>query len=381
MSLPDWLLGRRLTPADLTADGNAFTALRWLLATSVMFSHGWDLTQYRAGLDPSVPIIGIPISGLAVFLFFSLSGFLVTGSLVKRGARDFALARALRLVPGLWVMLLVTTLGLGAVLGTLPFARFVTDPQTWLYVARNASLLVSDYKLPGVFENLPVAGVNGSLWTIPQEVRCYIVLGVLGAVGALRSRRWVALALIVLILIHLVVPLDLVPVLDRPRRLAVSFALGVVAYQWRDDLRWSWPLALAGVVAALALVRAPVPETVGLFGLQLSFAYVTGVAAFRAPAWLTAISRRLPDYSYGIYIYAFPAQQAAQALGYGTTPMANIGLGFLILLPFAAASWHLIEKPALGLKPRFTRVTGPKLSDNFTLDQTGPSGSVKKTVA
>ena len=367
MTLPGWFVGRRLTPADLTAEGNAFTALRWLLATSVMFSHGWDLTQYRSGLDPSVAVLGMPVSGLAVLLFFTLSGFLVTGSLLKRGIRDFALARALRLIPGLWVMLLVTTLGLGAVFGTLPFMRFVSEPETWRFIARNASLVTADYLLPGVFKDLPVRGINGSLWTIPQEVRCYVVLGLLGAIGALRSRRRVALALIVLIVIHLIVPLDLVPVLDRPRRLAVAFALGVVAYQWRHEMRWSWPLALLGVGIALVITRLPVSEGLAVFGLQLSFAYLTGVAAFRAPAWLKAISRRIPDYSYGIYIYAFPAQQVAVALGYGTTPWANIGLGFLLVVPFAALSWHFVESPALKLKPRFTRGTAPKLSENFTV--------------
>jgi len=194
----------------------------------------------------------------------------------------------------------------------------------------------------------------------------------LGVVGALRSRRGVALVLVALILIHLVVPLDLLPGLDRPRRLAVSFALGVVAYQWRDRMWWSWPLALTGVVVALLVVRLEVPKAVALFGLQLSFAYLTGVAAFRVPRWAKTLSGRLPDYSYGIYIYAFPAQQAAIALGIGVTPLANIGFGFLIMLPFAAASWHLIEKPALGLKTKFTKITPPKLSENFTVDQINP---------
>ena len=355
MTLPSWLAGRKLTPADLTAEGNAFTVLRWLLASSVMFSHGWDLTQYRAGLDPSVPILGIPVSGLAVFLFFTLSGFLVTGSLLKRGPLDFAVARLLRLVPGLWVMLLVVTLGLGALLGTLPIGQYLTHPGTWGYVLRNGSLLAADYRLPGVFENLPIRGVNGSLWTIPQEVRCYIALGLLGAIGALRSRRWVALGLVVLIAVHLIVPLELIPALSRPRSLAISFALGAVAYQWRERLSWSWPLALVGLVVALVIVRLPVGEQASLLALQLAFAYLTGVAAFRAPVWLTTLSARLPDYSYGIYIYAFPVQQIGVELGWGTTPLANIGFSFLLVLPLAAASWHLVEKPALGLKSKFNK--------------------------
>ncbi len=103
----NWLASRPIGTADLRHDGNSFTALRWILASSVMISHGWDLTQNQRGLDPTVAILSFPISRLAVFLFFTLSGFLVIGSLVKRGVLAFLQARALRLLPGLWVMLLV----------------------------------------------------------------------------------------------------------------------------------------------------------------------------------------------------------------------------------------------------------------------------------
>ncbi len=381
MSVPPWLAGRRLVPADLTAEGNAFTALRWLLASTVMFSHGWDLTQWRTGLDPSVALLGFPVAGLAVFLFFTLSGFLVTGSLVKRGPVAFGVARALRLIPGLWVMLILVTLGLGAWVSTLPFADYLRDPRTWRYVVDNALLLNADYRLPGIFENLPVRGVNGSLWTIPQEVRCYVVLGILGALGALRSRRWLLAAFLIAVAVHIAIPLDAIPALDRPRRLALSFFLGVIAYQWRGEIRWSWPAALAGVAAALALVRAPLPPAVSMVALQVAFAYLIGVAAFVAPAGIKRLSRALPDYSYGIYIYAFPAQQLAVELGWGRTPLANIGVGFALLLPFAAASWHLIEKPALTLKSRTVLARRQGVSEDFTLGTQGQNGHRRKSTS
>ncbi len=379
MTLARALAGRTLTPTDLSADGNAFTALRWLLATSVMFSHGWDLTTGRAGLDPSVAVLGLPVSGLAVLLFFTLSGFLVTGSLAKRGVAEFAVARALRLVPGLWAMLLLVTFGLGAWLTTLPLDRYLADPQTWRFLARNASLLTAEYRLPGVFETLPIAGVNGSLWTIPQEVRCYVALALLGAVGALRSRRWLAAVLCAVIVVQLVVPLDLWPMLDRPRRLGLSFLLGVVAYQWRGSLRWSVPAAVAAVAVLLALVQAGLPRPVLLVAEQTVFAYATGVVAFCGPGWLKAASRRLPDFSYGIYIYAFPAQQVAIALNWGTTPLTNIAVGFALMLPVAAASWYLIERPALELKPRLLSRRVVKVSENLTIDGVNASSIREKS--
>ena len=354
--------GRPLAAADLRHDGNIFTALRWLLATSVMFSHGWDLTQPRPGLDPSVPVLTVTVSWLAVSLFFTLSGFLVTGSLLKRGAADFAAARALRLLPGLWTMIVVVVVGLWALFGTTSLGAYLIDPLTLRYALRNALTLGGEYRLPGMFAGQPVAAVNGSLWTIPQEVRCYAALALLALAGVLASRRVVAAAFAVAVIVHVALPLDLVPALIEPRRLALSFFLGVVAYQWRERLRLSWPLALAGAAVAVALAHVPVGRGVAQAGLQFGFGYLVVVAAFAVPAGTKALSAALPDYSYGIYIYAFPAQQLALALGAGTTPLANIAIGLTLTLPLASLSWHLVEKPALALKPRLMRRTRIEVS-------------------
>ncbi len=358
-----WLRGSPVRPEELRANGNCFTLLRWLLASTVMFSHGWDLTQARAGLDPSVAILSFPVSRLAVFLFFTLSGFLVTGSLVKRGAVQFGLARALRLLPGLWVMLLVVPLTLWAAFGTLSLAQFVADPLTHKFLVRNALLIGGEYRLPGLFEAHPFAQVvNGSLWTIPLEVRCYVVLALAGA-ATLLLPRWRATALYaVFVIAHLAVPIDQIPALTNPRRLALSFFLGVIAYLWRDRLRLSGPIALLAAAAALAL---PTEWTIKTAAIQTAFGYAFLVIAFRAPVSVKRLSAALPDYSYGIYIYAFPAQQAALALG-AVSPAANIALGFALMLPFAALSWHLVEGPALRLKPALSRRRERKVSESFT---------------
>ena len=348
-------LGRRIAPQDLRHDGNIFTLLRWLLASAVMISHAWDLTLGVRGLDPSVPLLTMPIAGLAVFLFFSLSGFLVTGSLVKRGLRDYVVARLLRLVPGLWVMLIVVTFGLWAVFGTMPFGDYLADPATVAHLFKNGSLMGNAYLLPGIFKELPTIGVNGSLWTIPHEVRCYIVLALFGGLGVLSSRRVMTIGFAIFAVVHLILPLDFIPLLDRPRQLGFSFFLGVLAYQWRDELRLSWPVALIGVAVALAVAHFVPVRAVGLAALQIGFCYLVLVAAFVVPvAWKRA-SAALPDYSYGIYIYAFPAQQTVIALGWGVTPLTNLGTAFVLTLIFAAMSWHLVERPALALKPRLSR--------------------------
>lgn len=327
-------------------DGNSFTALRWLLAASVMVSHAWDITSFGRGLDPSVALLSFPISRLAVFLFFTLSGFLVAGSLFKRGVGAFLWARALRLLPGLWVMLLVVPLLLWAGFSAMRFAAFFGDPETQRFVWRNALLLGRAYTLPELFPQHPLGkSVNGSLWTIPHEVRCYLVLAAAAALGLTLPRRRFTLLVAAGLAATLLLP-PLVEPLQSGRALAFSFFLGVLAWVWRERLPLSWPLALAAPLLALALpgdLAAKVPA------MQSGFGYLLLVAAFRVPGAVKAASARLPDYSYGIYIYAFPAQQAALALGAGD-PLANIALGLALTLPLAALSWHLVEKPALAWK-------------------------------
>ena len=78
-------------------------------------------------------------------------------------------------------------------------------------------------------------------------------------------------------------------------------------------------------------------------------------AAPRLPAVVLGIGRlpapKLPaDLSYGLYIYAFPLQQVLSAHG-----VLSLWASMAVTLPFAAASWFLIEKPALRLKPSPSR--------------------------
>ena len=345
--------GRTIVASDLRHDANAFTVLRWVLASSVMFSHAFDISA-QGPVDPTIAILHVPISRLAVLLFFGLSGFLVAGSLVKRGVVDFAVARALRLIPGLWVMLIVTALIVGLIFDAQGLTGLVHTASLRRYIGYNALLLGRYYTLDGAFagNRLPDL-VNGSLWTIPQEVRCYVALAIVGGFGLLVSRRALTAGYIVIIVADLLVPQDVFPVVAATRPLAATFFFGVLLYLWREHVFLSWPLAAAAVIAARLLPVGPLGE----IATALAWVYMALVSAILVPRRAKAASAVMPDYSYGIYIYGFPAQQVAAALGLGVTYYANALVGFLIVIPLAALSWHLIEKPALALKPRLTRAT------------------------
>jgi peptidoglycan/LPS O-acetylase OafA/YrhL len=81
-------------------------------------------------------------------------------------------------------------------------------------------------------------------------------------------------------------------------------------------------------------------------------AYLVLVAAYHP--WLSwPAFNRIGDYSYGVYVYAFPIQQTLVERIPLIEPLPLFALALPATLAVAALSWHFVEAPALGLKSRF----------------------------
>jgi peptidoglycan/LPS O-acetylase OafA/YrhL len=136
-------------------------------------------------------------------------------------------------------------------------------------------------------------------------------------------------------------------------RLGFCFFIGMLFAQVQDriSLRF-WHVALAAAAAAL-LLNTPLR----LQAVSAALAMLVLWLAFVRSAPLRALSN-LPDYSYGIYIYAFFIQQIVQLHLPQWPTLAKAALAFVTVLPVAALSWHLVEKPALSLKKRRSEMRG-----------------------
>ena len=80
----------------------------------------------------------------------------------------------------------------------------------------------------------------------------------------------------------------------------------------------------------------------------------------------TKLSRQivLPgDYSYGVYIYGFPVQQAINAMAPNHTPLLNAVLSVPCTLVLGVISWHLIEKPCLAFASHFKSSNNNKIQE------------------
>lgn len=341
-----------MSRAELTHRTNNFDFIRVIAATSVLVSHHFALS----GLPEPLVLKFQTLGGYGVFIFFAISGFLVAQSWQRDpNVVRFAHRRLLRIWPGMLCVLVLCALVLGPAVTTLPLKEYFSNSLTWTYF-KTLLFQVQPF-LPGVFPDSPVANIpNGVLWTIPIEVHCYGYLAVLGLVGVLRW-RWLLLAMTAALAGYYYVyhGAEGVFLAGGGRMPEVEFATfffsGVLLHYFREA--WSsWTrIAISFgiiVVVSLLLIRND-HQLIAAFLLTPFFFVVLGSASF------PVLNRfgRFGDMSYGIYIYAFPVQQTliwlwGKSMSFG----ASLALALAITAVLAWISWHVIEQPALRLKPR-----------------------------
>src|SRR5499427_219997 len=178
---------------------NNFDALRLVAAASVVLSYSFLIAEGTQDHEPLIWLTGNQsILGLVgVFVFFAISGFLVTQSFEQTGdARRFLAKRALRIFPGLFVATVLSAFVLAPLVSTLWPSAFLSIPAPWKYVLGNTLLDQTVHELPGVmFVNNSVGlEINGSLWTLRLEFLMYLMVLALGLLRLLTAR--VALLLI-----------------------------------------------------------------------------------------------------------------------------------------------------------------------------------------
>jgi len=339
---------RRLPRIEDRAEGrdNNFNLLRMLAATGVLVSHAYPISLGYGAHEPLSDLLrGTTLGTLCVMVFFSISGFFITRSFdQKHSLTGFLQARVLRLFPALAVVLAVTVVISALFLTTAPMKVFW--PAAGEYLLRNLFLFFPKYPLPGVFEANPYGpAINGSLWTLSYEVLCYlgvVICGVLGLLG--RRAAFAAVLGLFLVFYAITEALPLHTGIENLAQLGLPFAIGMSFWVWRAVIPLSWPLA--GVVLVAAVLLRPTP--LFSFALTMALAYgvfVLGYARIRVFDRYT----RLGDYSYGVYVYAFPLQQLVAAFGVAS-PLSNMALSFPAVLLCAVLSWTLVEAPALRLR-------------------------------
>ena len=302
---------------------NNFNLIRYCAAVCVVVSHSYGFTGHY---EPHPFGPRISLGGLAVYVFFAISGYLIYKSFTRNDLGSFAVARFRRIMPGLVVVSLLAAFVVGPLLTALPLREYFSSPATWAYVPRTLLLPSETVSLPGLFEGFAAPLTNGTLWTLHYEVFWYGIVLMFGVFGF----RHFPVLLIVFVLSAIAAPLSWYIMFGLP------FATGMTVAHYRVPLRWE-------IAAALTLA--------GFFNWEALF-----VALSYSAIWLgtktTPVLRhfnRAGDYSYGVYIYGWPVQYALLSLMELTTAQLIAASVFLATV-LGALSWHLVEKPALQAK-------------------------------
>lgn len=337
------------TVADgLESRKDNFLLLRIIAALMVIYGHSFPL--FPGSGEQEIFLAnhwGVYSGDIAVDIFFVVSGFMVSGSYIRRaGLLQFMKARILRIVPALLVCLLISAYVIGPLVTTLNLHDYLGSSDTLSYVWRNIQFSSDmQFTLPRVFEaNHYKSSINGSLWTLPAEFRMYVLVAIIGAAGLFRYRLTLTLAFAGLSVIAFVNP-GLLPLHPMWVRLAGYFSLGILIQLYREQIDVSHEAMFALAFMAF-LFRGtqlyPYAFAVALAYFCFWFAYRLKLPSFEAYG----------DPSYGAYLWGWPLLQLLAWRFPASSPhlaFVIAGLGALLL---GYLSWHLVERQALRFKSR-----------------------------
>lgn len=330
---------------------NSLDALRLAAATMVLYSHQFALTGMSEPLFLGLNTYG----GAGVTLFFLLSGMLVYRSWVSDPhlIRFFA-RRCLRIFPGLVVVVLLSVFFLGPWVSIHNPQDYFLAGQTYQYLT--TAMLWNKGYLPGVFQGNPYVGaVNGSLWTLPVEFFCYVSVAFVGLMPWATQNSRIMLSLFLAVIAGPIGEMLFGHRFAPHFQMLTTFWVGVAlaalfsASQYPRHIRNQFLLCFS--LCIIALVNSS--DRAWTQVLMLCFAASLVGLAFKFD-WGARLTGLLGDLSYGVYIYAFPVQQTVVYLGLGRGWSFEWHLVLSVLATYGLAwlSWHVVEKPALRIKPK-----------------------------
>ena len=353
-------LGTSLDPRH-----NSVNAIRLAFAASILALHALPLGGY---MEMPKLIFHDTIGTYMLAGFFVISGYMITASrLASRSLRDYFWRRVLRIYPA-WICSLLLV---GVVLG--PLSRMIEGKSgyDWSsgigFVYNNLLFILRQLGVTGTIHDVPVPGVwNFSAWTLFYEFSLWIGMAFL--VTIMRKRLLnpgMYLGLAVFTAIELIDKLTadtgaatatekanqaapsgtLLALLEPLARLGIFFMAGAILYVHRDKIKLT-PLLLWACVA-LSFVLA----IVGYFHVFAALPWAYVIMYLGCSTRFDRINHP-NDYSYGMYIYAYPITQlvATIALDHSMSAWIFIPLCYLGTIPIAWLSWHYVEKPAMSLK-------------------------------
>lgn len=344
---------------------NNFDFLRFLAAMFVIISHSFAIKGMK---EPGVG--SLSLGGLGVMIFFVLSGYLITKSLItSKNIIQFYWNRFLRIIPALIFLSLFIILIIGALSTTLDLADYFSSKETWQYMWYCVTLFRYHDQIPSVFESNPFpSAINGSLWTLRYEVAIYLIVGMIGLFKKLKKPAFFVCLFILSVFCTIIfsiyndlfissitphVPNIIIALIIEYNNIfyAMSmfssyFLCGSLFHFYQDKIQFTIPKLLFFTIIFILSLFIGYSHLLFLCSVPYLLLHLGNIKN----KYLNNFSAK-GDFSYGLYIFAFPIQQL---IIYYTNNNISIEI-FIVLasiftLIMSYISWHLIEKKALEYK-------------------------------
>lgn len=315
---------------------------RWVMTPLAMMQHG---------------------GAFAVALFFMVSGFIIVAVGMRESARTFAIRRALRIYPPLWVsiVLLLVSFPVAIALTNAPgmqgyeINKVLSMDNPWPVILLAMSLLNYIVGTPPV---------NGVAWTLIIELCFYVTVLLLLPLLRTRPRTAIVVAFTGMVVLHNIARIHAVVFLVAVNMAYVAFLfLGTLVY-----LRYSQRIGNAFFLVAtaafwglflLGMHRYAIvpPWTIAGYGVSYSFAWLVFVALLLVDRHirLDPVTDFFSRISYSLYLNH-------GGLGFLSLALLVPVLGFPVSLAItlvavvavSAASYRWVELPSQRLARRLT---------------------------
>jgi peptidoglycan/LPS O-acetylase OafA/YrhL len=336
--------------------------LRGIAAAAVVLLHVWMFSGAHQAWQPKTTDEIVGCMGLALMLFFVLSGMLIVAPWIRAGAGDgktpalgrYVVRRAMRIVPAYWVCLGGSYLMMQHL--DHPLAVELSELPTFALFAQNQV-------------STTLGQLNPPLWSLGIEAAFYLVLPIVGLAIIWAMRRYGRTGAVAVAAIVAAVGLfwtacvygagsDPTLVSALPTYLPI-FACGIAAAAALHDrqlgrvARTALMVVGAGLVYGDARWHIDGTGTIGHIMRDLpagvGFAMIAAAVA-QGPAWVLSSLplRKLGDWSYGIYLWHMPVLYFfLHTDRWPDSPWRAFATVFGIATVLGAASYLLIERHAV----------------------------------
>ncbi len=333
---------------EILKNKNSIGFLRLISAWLVVIGHSVPFGIFGEDLLIKITNNQLAVGRFPVDLFFVLSGFLIFSSYDRiNNFIKFLWYRFIRIYPAYWVCIFLTAFVLAPSVGLGVDYKY--------FIVNISIILIKDFSIGeiGLSNN-----INSALWTLPWELKAYIIIGLLGLFNLL-NKYWVIpiiflffYGIFIYKIINSPLGLETGEAITSGYRLFTFFFIGAVFYLFRNRIYISnilFVLSVFFIFLCILLGNIFYHHSAGFYYIfcPIPFSYIIFYFAYKLP--FTSINTKT-DTSYGVYIYGSIVLNVLTYLKLNNNYWIYLLLTIIITYFLSYLSWFLIEKKALNLK-------------------------------